>query len=198
MKPSIHGAKVAPVPPPLFTCHEPTFRFQTARLLATAMCAYGSSYRSASFQRALRIEELLHAQTRFDEHAYQEAATRLAYNIRTNWGAIQQMDNEHLLLAMDAELGHGTESDAWTLALQQRKQRMDALLATTFDARLKQDMAVIADSMGTDGGAGENCAVRCGRCKSEDVTIEQKQTRGADEAMTVFVHCQGCGLRWKM
>lgn len=42
------------------------------------------------------------------------------------------------------------------------------------------------------------CQIKCGRCKSTHVSVEQKQTRGADESMTVFVQCENCGLRWKM
>jgi DNA-directed RNA polymerase subunit M/transcription elongation factor TFIIS len=42
------------------------------------------------------------------------------------------------------------------------------------------------------------CQIKCGRCKSTQVSVEQKQTRGADESMTVFVQCDKCGLRWKM
>jgi len=37
----------------------------------------------------------------------------------------------------------------------------------------------------------------CGRCKSEKTTSTQKQTRSADEPMTVFVFCLNCGKRWK-
>lgn len=37
----------------------------------------------------------------------------------------------------------------------------------------------------------------CGRCKSVKTTSTQKQTRSADEPMTVFVLCMNCGNRWK-
>jgi transcription elongation factor S-II len=37
----------------------------------------------------------------------------------------------------------------------------------------------------------------CGRCKSIKTTSTQKQTRSADEPMTVFVLCLNCGKRWK-
>ena len=37
----------------------------------------------------------------------------------------------------------------------------------------------------------------CGRCKSTKTTSTQKQTRSADEPMTVFVLCLNCGKRWK-
>ena len=38
--------------------------------------------------------------------------------------------------------------------------------------------------------------MRCRRCGSGDVTCEQKQTRGADEAMTIFCTCSKCQNRW--
>lgn len=37
----------------------------------------------------------------------------------------------------------------------------------------------------------------CGRCNSIKTTSTQKQTRSADEPMTVFVLCLDCGKRWK-
>ena len=36
----------------------------------------------------------------------------------------------------------------------------------------------------------------CPSCKSFDVDTEQKQTRSADEPMTVFCTCNGCGKRF--
>lgn len=43
-----------------------------------------------------------------------------------------------------------------------------------------------------------NCdsSLRCRRCGSIDVTWDQKQTRSADEAMTVFCVCATCNNRW--
>ena len=38
----------------------------------------------------------------------------------------------------------------------------------------------------------------CRKCKKSDIVFQQKQTRGADEAMTVFCTCNTCGHRWKM
>lgn len=40
--------------------------------------------------------------------------------------------------------------------------------------------------------------MRCRRCGGTDIFAEQKQTRGADEAMTVFCTCSRCSLRWTM
>lgn len=38
---------------------------------------------------------------------------------------------------------------------------------------------------------------KCGRCKSTKTTHYQKQTRSADEPMTVFVQCTNCSNRWR-
>jgi transcription elongation factor S-II len=37
----------------------------------------------------------------------------------------------------------------------------------------------------------------CGRCKKNETTYYQLQTRSADEPMTTFVTCLNCGKRWK-
>lgn len=40
-------------------------------------------------------------------------------------------------------------------------------------------------------------AFKCGRCKSTKTSYYQMQTRSADEPMTTYVTCRGCGNRWK-
>jgi transcription elongation factor S-II len=37
----------------------------------------------------------------------------------------------------------------------------------------------------------------CYKCKSNDCTYYQMQTRSADEPMTTFVTCMSCANRWK-
>ena len=37
---------------------------------------------------------------------------------------------------------------------------------------------------------------QCPSCKSFDVDTEQKQTRSADEPMTIFCHCTQCNRRF--
>ena len=42
-----------------------------------------------------------------------------------------------------------------------------------------------------------NGMFKCGRCKSKKTTYYQMQTRSADEPMTTYVTCLGCGAKWK-
>lgn len=42
-----------------------------------------------------------------------------------------------------------------------------------------------------------NTEFTCGKCKSNKIFSEQKQTRSADEPMTTFLTCQDCGNKWK-
>jgi DNA-directed RNA polymerase subunit M/transcription elongation factor TFIIS len=42
----------------------------------------------------------------------------------------------------------------------------------------------------------ERSILVCGRCKQRKVDYYEKQTRGADEPMTVFAHCLACDNRW--
>ena len=38
---------------------------------------------------------------------------------------------------------------------------------------------------------------KCCKCKKNECTFYQLQTRGADEATTTFVECVNCGHKWK-
>ena len=39
--------------------------------------------------------------------------------------------------------------------------------------------------------------LQCGRCKEFKVSYYQRQTRSADEPMSVFATCHACGKKWK-
>ena len=45
--------------------------------------------------------------------------------------------------------------------------------------------------------ASSESILKCRKCESTNLVTNQVQTRGADEAMTVFVQCNTCHARWK-
>ena len=55
----------------------------------------------------------------------------------------------------------------------------------------------INEQCGIKGDLLKASLFTCGRCKSIKTTSTQKQTRSADEPMTVFVLCLNCNNRWK-
>mmetsp|Transcript_5604 Transcript_5604/g.8512 ORF Transcript_5604/g.8512 Transcript_5604/m.8512 type:complete len:94 (+) Transcript_5604:779-1060(+) len=61
----------------------------------------------------------------------------------------------------------------------------------------QKNEAKINDMCGIKGDLLKASLFTCGRCKSTKTTSTQKQTRSADEPMTVFVLCMNCGNRWK-
>eukprot|EP00514_Thraustochytrium_sp_LLF1b_P012448 CAMPEP_0184560722 /NCGR_PEP_ID=MMETSP0199_2-20130426/47058_1 /TAXON_ID=1112570 /ORGANISM="Thraustochytrium sp., Strain LLF1b" /LENGTH=329 /DNA_ID=CAMNT_0026958029 /DNA_START=721 /DNA_END=1710 /DNA_ORIENTATION=- len=52
----------------------------------------------------------------------------------------------------------------------------------------------IMKAMGVSNHGG---LFKCGRCGSKKTTHYQKQTRSADEPMTVFIQCSNCPHRWR-
>ena len=58
-------------------------------------------------------------------------------------------------------------------------------------ARAFQDMQLVAEGGRADG------LVLCRACHSNDVSVEARQTRSADEGMTLFMECNQCGQRWR-
>jgi len=53
-----------------------------------------------------------------------------------------------------------------------------------------------ADALKTSGEV--NCMYPCIRCKSKYVDYTERQTRSADEPMTIFLRCLKCEKRWRM
>ena len=60
--------------------------------------------------------------------------------------------------------------------------------------QLKRSVEILEASDGAESGT----FIACPKCRSSSVDTEQKQTRSADEPMTVFCKCRKCGKRFVM
>mmetsp|Transcript_1945 Transcript_1945/g.2714 ORF Transcript_1945/g.2714 Transcript_1945/m.2714 type:complete len:105 (+) Transcript_1945:760-1074(+) len=87
------------------------------------------------------------------------------------------------------------------LATAEKQKERNAEIDKLRDSRLldweQQNEKKINEMCGIKGDLLQASLFTCGRCKSIKTTSTQKQTRSADEPMTVFVLCTNCGNRWK-
>lgn len=117
---------------------------------------------------------------------YRAAVIQILRNLEAN--------SEHLLATYTAAgdlarlepdlLGHGTES----VRLRQMHAESERQMAKVLER----------GERGIDGLRSAAGLLRCSRCDSDDVHVELKQTRSADEGMTVFARCNKCQKRWRM
>jgi len=117
-----------------------------------------------------------------DKHTYEQGIAHAITNIYIN---ASNADPERIVASSDRVLS-GTVVERIAKTRQERRERFEAMLQEKYDG--------ISSSM----NKSYDSSLKCRRCNSVDVTWDQKQTRGADEAMTVFCVCTDCGNCWKI
>lgn len=73
------------------------------------------------------------------------------------------------------------ESAIWDAPIFKKEQQKEFLDANIYLNRVKSKVGI----------------EECRRCASKNVIYAEKQTRSADEGMTVFYSCLNCGKTWK-
>lgn len=125
-------------------------------------------------QNAVELEKHLFAQSQGDVQLYESAVYRVCAALYLKKETVASMSPAQIVAG-----GSGLLSSGW----QEESKASDVPLLSSRTIPTPKTV---------------ECQIKCGRCKSTQVSVEQKQTRGADESMTVFVQCEKCGLRWKM
>ena len=145
--------------------------------------------------RAAEVEAAIHTKLGRDKQRYTEKARSLCFNIKKN----SALRSSAIMGSLTGE--NIVDMSSEELATSEKKAARDAEVNKLRDSRrLDWEQAnekKINDMCGIKGELLSASLFTCGRCKSTKTTSTQKQTRSADEPMTVFVLCMNCGKRWK-
>ena len=114
------------------------------------------------------------------ERIYRDKMQQIIYNAAVN-PLLQTQTG--LATMTDAELSKGTVIEDIARENKEQTARFKNMLQEKYELASRSNA---------------NTTMRCRRCGSTDIYAEQKQTRGADEAMTVFCTCSRCTLRWTL
>ena len=146
-------------------------------------------------ERASEIEMAI--QTKFigQKQEYVGKARSLCFNLKKNTSLTSQLIlgqvSSKELVEMSSEQLISTEKQK---ELEERKNKLMDANMLDWEA---QNEDKINEMCGIKGELLQASLFTCGRCKSTKTTSTQKQTRSADEPMTVFVLCLNCNNRWK-
>jgi len=131
---------------------------------------------------AKEVEENLARVYYYDPARYLEQVRRIAFNVACNPFLLQE--GKKVLTMTDEEMIRGT--------LVETVAREEGIRSSAFEDMLREKYENVIANTKTDN------ILRCRGCGSSQISWEQKQTRGADEAMTVFCSCTSCHKRWRM
>ena len=146
-------------------------------------------------ERATEIEMAI--QTKFigKKQEYLGKARSLCFNLKKNTSLTSQI----ILGQLPAKEVVGMSSEQ--LISEEKQKEFEERRKRSMDANLldwdAQNEDKINEMCGIRGELLKASLFTCGRCKSTKTTSTQKQTRSADEPMTVFVLCLNCNKRWK-
>lgn len=130
------------------------------------------------FPLCREIESAIHSKSQ-TTNDYLNNVLRVSWNIYKN----PSIDSVSVVFEKDVNLIFGTIIEKIEKATKERNERFERMLQEKYDS--------INES-------GYNTLLKCRRCGSSEISYEEKQTRSADEAATIFVSCSTCKNRWIM
>ena len=142
------------------------------------------------------VEELVYTHHYKSNMDYKTKMMQLAYNLRQNPTLTTRFPPDILIQLTDLAMA-SPEIAARTQQLKseiEQEVKAERAAEEFFDTTENDD----DDDDDASSASQKNAFLQCRACKSKRVLFEQKQTRSADEAMTVFCQCMDCGKRWRM
>ena len=130
------------------------------------------------------LEASIHASSHSLE-AYVDKSQQIVYNLMSNPKLLQV--GLAIVVYSDNQLADGTIIDDIQKEANARRVRFEEMLEHKYE--LMNEFTLSEKAKAT---------LKCRRCGSPEITWDQKQTRSADEASTVFCVCNKCNNRWTM
>jgi len=172
--------------------------YSTFLLSATPMTKSGihlNTFMTLCISRSLQVEVVVHILMQHKNTPYTDKIRSLIFNMKKN-----------TVIREKVIIGSITPSKLVIMPRNQlatdkiTKERSKLITNLQDSRRLDWEQANesrINEMCGIKGDLLKASLFTCARCKSQKTTCTQKQTRSADEPMTVFVLCLDCNNRWK-
>ena len=139
--------------------------------------------RAADYVR--KLEQQVFVRSRGERTPYMRLLRSMSFNLRQNGAYIAAHYPAEEVPHLDYSiLAKTTPMEAWYNNYIANHRKQDDIHTQPIDF--------------FEGEQAAESFVQCSKCQSTEVIWEQKQTRGADESMTIFFQCKTCGKRWKM
>lgn len=145
--------------------------------------------------RATEVEEAISVHSKGSASNYSGKIRALIFNMKKNADL-----REKVILGFTTVKALVNMTPAELATAEANKKRTETVKKLQDSMALDWDESnehKINEQCGITGDLLKASLFTCGRCKSIKTTSTQKQTRSADEPMTVFVFCLNCGKRWK-
>mmetsp|Transcript_16821 Transcript_16821/g.38559 ORF Transcript_16821/g.38559 Transcript_16821/m.38559 type:complete len:327 (-) Transcript_16821:1280-2260(-) len=146
-------------------------------------------------ERATDVEAAIQTKFAGQKQEYLQKARSLCFNLKKNTSLTSQL----ILGQLSGKELVGLTPEQ--LVSAEKRKEIEARKKNLMDSNLldweAQNEDKINEMCGIKGDLLQASLFTCGRCKSTKTTSTQKQTRSADEPMTVFVLCLNCNNRWK-
>lgn len=189
------GASVTPTDPDEWN-KLPQLRRNVCAKLFTIISACKDVETFVLSSLATEIESAMNELCKGNRQVYGEKIRSLCFNLKKNKDLRENVTCKGGISAQNL-----VRMSAEELATSEKTKQREELKRRVQDERRldweEQNEDKINEMCGIKGELLQASLFTCGRCKSIKTTSTQKQTRSADEPMTVFVFCQNCGNRWK-
>lgn len=124
------------------------------------------------------IESAIHSKSK-TKNEYNNNVLRSSWNLNNN----NNLNDINIVFKPDNQLIEGTILQNIENETKYRSERFEKMLQEKYDSINEKKYTSL---------------ITCRRCGSEEVSYDEKQTRSADEAATIYCYCSTCQNRWIM